>query len=145
MIVVLQRVREASVSIDDRVVSDIGPGILLLVCAEPEDNDAKIRKMAGKIAKLRIFSDSDGKMNLSVRDVAGEVLVVSQFTLAADVWSGNRPSFGKAAGPAEGLALYEAFVDALCAEGVPVKTGQFGAHMQVSLVNDGPVTIPMSL
>ena len=145
MIVVLQRVREASVSIDDRVVSDIGPGILLLVCAEPEDNDAKIRKMAGKIAKLRIFSDSDGKMNLSVRDVAGEVLVVSQFTLAADVWSGNRPSFGKTAGPAEGLALYEAFVDALRAEGVPVKTGQFGAHMQVSLVNDGPVTIPMSL
>lgn len=145
MIVVLQRVSEASVSIEGELKSAIGSGLLLLVCAEPDDDDAKIRKMAAKISKLRIFADDAGKMNLSVKDVAGEALVVSQFTLAADVWSGNRPSFVKAAGPEEGKRSYEAFVTALEAEGVPCKTGEFGAHMKVSLLNDGPVTIPMRL
>ena len=145
MIIILQRVSEASVTIDDRVKSAIGRGLLLLVCAEPGDDEAKIRKMAGKVSKLRIFADEAGKMNLSVKDVGGEALVVSQFTLAAEVWSGNRPSFVKAAGPAEGKAAYEAFVTALEAEGVPAKTGEFGAHMKVALVNDGPVTIPMRL
>ncbi|EJX05599.1 D-tyrosyl-tRNA(Tyr) deacylase [gut metagenome] len=145
MMVILQRVKEASVSIANQVCSAIGPGLLLLVCAEPGDDEKKIRKMAAKVAKLRIFSDSDGKMNLSVKDVGGEVLAVSQFTLAADVWSGNRPSFTRAAGPSEGLAVYEAFVAALTAEGLQPKTGQFGAHMQIALLNDGPVTIPMRL
>ena len=145
MIVILQRVSEASVTIDDRLKSAIGRGLLLLVCAEPGDDEAKIRKMAGKVSKLRIFADDAGKMNLSVKDVGGEALVVSQFTLAAEVWSGNRPSFVKAAGPVEGKAAYESFVAALEAEGVPSKTGEFGAHMKVALVNDGPVTIPMRL
>ncbi len=145
MIVILQRVSEASVTIEDHTKSAIGRGLLLLVCAEPGDDEAKIRKMAGKVSKLRIFSDDAGKMNLSVRDVGGEALVVSQFTLAAEVWSGNRPSFVKAAGPVEGKNAYEAFVAALEAEGVPSKTGEFGAHMKVALVNDGPVTIPMRL
>lgn len=145
MIVLLQRVKEASVTIDGRLKSAVGHGLLLLVCAEAGDDEVKIRKMAAKVSKLRIFSDEAGKMNLSVKDVAGEALVVSQFTLAAEVWSGNRPSFVKAAGPAEGEAAYEAFAAALAAEGVPVKTGEFGAHMEVALLNDGPVTIPMRL
>lgn len=127
--------------IDGEVVGEVGPGLLVLVCAMGGDDDARPRALAERIAKLRIFSDEAGKMNRSVQDVGGSVLVVSQFTLAADTSRGNRPGFSAAAPPAEGERLYEAFVRALAALGLPVATGRFGADMQVALVNDGPVTI----
>lgn len=141
MRVLLQRVREARVTVDGRVTGEIGPGLMLLVCAMEGDTDAAADRLAARIAKLRIFKDADGKMNLSVRDTGGAALVVSQFTLAADTSRGNRPGFSTAAAPEEGKRLYEAFATALAAEGVPVETGIFGAEMAVELVNDGPVTI----
>jgi D-tyrosyl-tRNA(Tyr) deacylase len=115
---------------------------MILVCAMQGDGEEAAAKLAAKVAKLRIFKDDQGKMNLSVRDIAGSALVVSQFTLAADL-RGNRPGFSTAAPPAEGERLYRHFAQALEQEGVPVATGQFGADMAVSLVNDGPVTIWM--
>ncbi|MDP3263060.1 MAG: D-aminoacyl-tRNA deacylase [Tabrizicola sp.] len=139
---VVQRVTEASVSVDGRVVGAVGQGVLILVCAMQDDSDAEAARLAAKIAKLRVFRDGDGRMNLSVRDVAGAALVVSQFTLAADL-RGNRPGFSTAADPAEGKRLYEVFSARLAAEGVPVANGIFGADMAVRLVNDGPVTIWM--
>lgn len=139
---VVQRVTEASVSVDGRVVGAVGQGVLILVCAMQGDSDAEAARLAAKIAKLRVFRDGDGRMNLSVRDVAGAALVVSQFTLAADL-RGNRPGFSTAADPAEGKRLYEVFSARLAAEGVPVANGIFGADMAVRLVNDGPVTIWM--
>ena len=143
MIGLLQRVREASVSVDGAVVGAIGPGLLLLVCAEPADTDAHAARLVDKLLKLRIFSDEAGKMNRSLVDVGGGLLVVSQFTLAADVRGGNRPSFTGAAGPEQGRALYEAVLR-LARERLPVvQAGIFGADMQVALVNDGPVTIPL--
>ena len=137
----LQRVSEAAVRVDGTVIGQIGPGLLVLVCAMQGDDATVARALAAKIAKLRIFQDEAGKMNLSVRDAGGTALVVSQFTLAADTSRGNRPGFSTAAPPAEGEALYLAFAEALRNEGVPCETGQFGADMKVSLVNDGPVTI----
>lgn len=145
MIALLQRVSEARVDIAGETVCRIGPGLLVLVCAEPDDTDAVGQKLLAKILKLRIFSDEQGKMNRSVQDVAGGLLIVSQFTLAADTKSGNRPGFTGAAAPALGEALYDRFV-ALAREQHPVvQTGRFGADMQVHLVNDGPVTIPITL
>lgn len=145
MMALLQRVCEARVVIAGETVGAIGPGLLVLLCAEPGDNEAVGEKMLAKILKLRIFGDDAGKMNRSVQDVGGGLLVVSQFTLAADTRSGNRPGFTGAAAPALGEALYEAFVQAARTQHPVVQTGRFGADMQVHLVNDGPVTIPLRL
>lgn len=145
MIALLQRVAEARVDIAGQTVGRIDHGLLVLVCAEPEDTPVVGEKLLAKILKLRIFSDPAGKMNLSLQDVQGGLLVVSQFTLAADTRSGNRPGFTGAAPPAQGRALYDAFVAAARATHPVVQTGEFGADMRVHLVNDGPVTIPMRM
>lgn len=142
---VIQRVSEASVTVEGKVTGRIGQGMLVLLCAEPGDTRATADRLLAKLLKLRIFSDSAGKMNLSVQDIQGGLLVVSQFTLAADVWSGNRPGFSNAADPETGERLYNYFVDAARRQHPVVETGVFGANMQVSLVNDGPVTIPVQL
>jgi D-tyrosyl-tRNA(Tyr) deacylase len=139
---VLQRVTGADVSVDGVEVGATGPGLLILVCAMAGDTEAEAERLATKIAKLRIFKDDQGKMNLSVRDIGGSALVVSQFTLAADL-RGNRPGFSSAAAPYLGERLYLRFSACLAAEGVPVSNGRFGADMAVRLVNDGPVTIWM--
>lgn len=136
----LQRVSRAAVHVDGRLVGEIGPGLLILVCAMQGDGEAEANQLATKIAKLRIFKDEAGKMNLSVRDTGGAALVVSQFTLAADL-RGNRPGFSPAAAPDVGRRLYEHFAARVAAEGLAVATGEFGADMAVSLVNEGPVTI----
>ena len=141
----LQRVSSARVDIDGRTTGAIESGLLVLLCAERGDTDAQADRMLAKILKLRIFPDDAGKMNLSVQDVAGGLLIVSQFTLAADASAGNRPSFTQAAAPDEGRRLYEYFVlNARMAHPV-VATGEFGADMKVHLVNDGPVTIPLQM
>ena len=145
MIAVLQRVSEASVRVDGAVIGQIGAGLLVLLCAEKGDTDAVAEKMLAKILKLRIFSDDAGKMNLSVQDVGGGLLVVSQFTLAADVAGGNRPSFTQAAAPDEGRRLYEHFVAQAQKAHPVVQTGRFAADMKVALINDGPITIPMRM
>ena len=145
MIAVLQRVSEASVRVDGAVIGEIDAGLLVLLCAEKGDTEAVADKMLAKMLKLRIFSDEAGKMNRSVQDVGGGLLVVSQFTLAADVAGGNRPSFTQAAAPEDGLRLYEYFVAQARAAHPVVQTGQFAGDMKVSLVNDGPITIPMRM
>ncbi len=145
MIALLQRVSEARVVIAGETVGEIGHGLLVLVCAEPEDTEAVGDKLLTKILKLRVFSDEQGKMNLSLQDVAGGLLIVSQFTLAADTRSGNRPGFTRAAPPTLGKALYDRFVAAARLQHPVVQTGRFGADMRVHLVNDGPVTIPLRL
>jgi D-tyrosyl-tRNA(Tyr) deacylase len=145
MIAVLQRVSEASVRVDGEVIGQIGTGLLVLLCAEKGDTDAVADKMLAKILKLRIFSDAAGKMNLSVQDVGGGLLLVSQFTLAADVVGGNRPSFTQAAAPDEGRRLYEHFVAQAQKAHPVVQTGRFAADMKVALINDGPITIPMRM
>ncbi len=137
---ILQRVSRAQVSVEGQVVGRCGPGLMILVCAMQGDTDDQPAKLAAKVAKMRIFKDDQGKMNLSVRDIGGSALAISQFTLAADL-RGNRPGFSTAAAPDEGKRLYQAFAAALAAEGVPTETGIFGADMEVELVNDGPVTI----
>jgi D-tyrosyl-tRNA(Tyr) deacylase len=142
---VLQRVSEARVVVDGEVIGEIGVGFLVLLCAERGDNDAVAERMLTKILKLRVFSDDVGKMNRSVQDVNGALLVVSQFTLAADVSGGNRPSFTQAAAPDEGRRLYERFVELARAAHPLVATGRFAADMKVHLVNDGPVTIPIQM
>jgi D-tyrosyl-tRNA(Tyr) deacylase len=145
LISVLQRVREARVEVEGASVGAIGQGLLVLVCAEQGDTEAEADKLLAKLLKLRIFSDAAGKMNLSVQDVGGGLLIVSQFTLAADTRSGNRPGFSQAAAPAEGQRLYDAFVARARAAHPVVQTGIFAADMQVHLVNDGPVTIPLRI
>ena len=145
MIGLVQRVSEASVTVGGAVVGAIGPGLLLLVCAEPADTETQAARLVDKLLKLRIFSDDAGKMNRSLVDVAGGLLVVSQFTLAADVRGGNRPSFTGAAGPEQGRALYEAVLRLARSRHPVVEAGRFGADMQVALVNDGPVTIPLHI
>ena len=137
----VQRVSHASVSVNDEQVGACGAGLLILVCAMAGDAPDQTAKLASKISKLRIFKDDAGKMNRSLVDIGGSALVVSQFTLAADTRSGNRPGFSTAARPDEGRVLYEKFATDLAACGVAVETGEFGADMAVSLVNDGPVTI----
>lgn len=139
---VLQRVTEARVHVDGHLIGATGKGFLILVCAMAGDAEAQAERLAAKVAKLRVFKDDQGKMNLSVKDVGGSALIVSQFTLAADL-RGNRPGFSTAAPPSEGERLYLHFAQTLANEGVPVGTGRFGADMAVSLVNDGPVTIWM--
>ena len=145
MIALVQRVREARVEVAGHVTGAIGPGLLVLVCAEPADTEATAARMVDKLVKLRIFADESGRMNRSVQDAGGALLVVSQFTLAADVSGGNRPSFTGAAPPAQGRALYEAVLQQVRQRLGSVQAGEFGAEMQVHLVNDGPVTIPITL
>ncbi|MDY3114456.1 MAG: D-aminoacyl-tRNA deacylase [Sutterella sp.] len=145
MLALVQRVLEAGVSIDGVKRSSIGPGLLVFVCATPEDTDEKIGKMVKKILKLRIFPDDEGRMNRSILDTQGEVLVVSQFTLAADTRSGNRPGFSGAANPELGRYVYERFLELMRLEGVIPQTGEFGADMKVNLINDGPATFWLSL
>ena len=145
MIALVQRVARAHVEVDGITVGAIGPGLLALICAEPSDDEALADKLAAKLLKLRIFADASGKMNLSLTDVNGSLLVVSQFTLAADVSSGNRPGFVGAAAPELGRRLYDRVVEAARSLHPKVACGEFGAAMQVHLVNDGPVTIPITL
>jgi D-tyrosyl-tRNA(Tyr) deacylase len=145
VISVLQRVREARVDVNGQTVGAIGAGLLVLVCAERGDTEMEADKLLAKILKLRIFSDAAGKMNQSVQDTGGGLLLVSQFTLAADTTGGNRPSFTQAAAPDEGRRLYD-YVVAQARKAHPeVATGQFAADMQVHLINDGPVTIPLRM
>ncbi len=143
MRVVLQRVASAAVSIDDQTVGSIGRGYCLLVGFTHDDTTDKCDWMADKVVGLRLFPDEEGKMNRSIAEAGGAVLVVSQFTLYGDSRKGRRPSFVAAAQPEKAVPLYQAFVDALAARGLEVATGRFGAMMQVSLVNDGPVTLTL--
>ena len=145
MISIVQRVQSARVEVAGQVTGQIEQGLLALVCAERGDSEAEADKLLAKMLKLRIFSDEAGKMNRSLQDVGGGLLVVSQFTLAADLSGGNRPSFTGAAAPAEGERLYNYFVAQARSAHAVVQTGQFAADMQVHLVNDGPVTIPMRI
>jgi D-tyrosyl-tRNA(Tyr) deacylase len=150
VIAVLQRVSQAHVVIDGQVHGQIGAGLLLLLCAEQGDTEVQGDRLLAKVLKLRIFSDAAGKMNLSVQDLDGQgtsggLLIVSQFTLAADVSGGNRPSFTQAARPEDGRRLYDYFVAQARAAHPVVQTGVFAADMQVHLVNDGPVTIPLRI
>ena len=140
MLAVVQRVREAKVLVDGRTVGAIGQGLLVLVCAERGDGEAQGDKLLAKLLKLRIFSDEAGKMNRSVQDVGGGLLLVSQFTLAADTRSGMRPSLTTAAAPEHGRQWFDRLVELARLAHPRVETGRFGAHMQVHLVNDGPVT-----
>jgi D-aminoacyl-tRNA deacylase len=140
--IVLQRVKNASVTVEGEKISEIGPGLLLLVGVAQGDGEAEAEWLAEKVAGLRIFNDEEGKMNLSVRDVGGEILAVSQFTLLADTRKGKRPSFIRAAAPEEAEALFDYYCQRLRGSSVgSVKTGSFGAMMDVALTNDGPVTI----
>jgi D-tyrosyl-tRNA(Tyr) deacylase len=143
LISVIQRVSQARVEVGGLTVGEIGRGLLVLVCAERGDTEAQADKLLAKLLKLRIFGDEAGKMNRSVQDVKGGLLLVSQFTLAADTSGGNRPSFTGAAAPDEGRRLYDYFVANARAAHPDVATGEFAADMQVHLVNDGPVTIPL--
>ncbi len=145
MISVLQRVREARVDVEGQTVGAIGAGLLVLVCAERGDTEAEADRLLAKLLKLRIFSDEAGKMNRSVQDTAGGLLLVSQFTLAADTTTGNRPGFSQAAAPEDGRRLFDYFVAQARAAHPVVQTGRFATEMQVHLVNDGPVTIPLRI
>jgi len=137
----LQRVSAATVTVEGTEIAAIGPGLLILICAMPDDTDATAEALAQKVAKLRLFSDDAGKMNLSLPQTGGAALVVSQFTLAADTARGTRPGFSRAAKPDLANSLYTHFAARLAGLGIPTQTGRFGADMAVSLTNDGPVTI----
>lgn len=143
MRIVTQRVTRASVTVDDEVVASIGPGLMILLGIGPEDDEAKAEYLVHKVSHQRIFSDDDGKMNLSVKDIGGEAIVVSQFTLYANTNKGHRPSYVKAAPPEIASPLVNKFVAMMNAAGVPTQSGVFGAHMVLDIVNDGPVTIVM--
>lgn len=141
MIGLLQRVKNASVTVNEQVIGAVKQGLLVLVCAEKGDSAEQCEKLAKKVLAYRIFEDENGKMNKSVSDIGGEILIVSQFTLAADTAKGLRPSFTPAADPETGKRLYEHFIGKIKESGLKTETGQFGANMQVALINDGPVTI----
>jgi D-tyrosyl-tRNA(Tyr) deacylase len=143
MIALIQRVAEASVAVDGRVIGEIGTGLLALVCAERGDDPAAADRLVERVLACRVFPDDAGRMNRSLRDTGGGLLIVSQFTLAADTRSGNRPSFTPAADPATGEALYDRFVASARRLHPAVATGEFRAHMRVALVNDGPVTLSL--
>jgi D-tyrosyl-tRNA(Tyr) deacylase len=145
MLALLQRVRHARVEVGGAVTGEIGPGLLVLVCAEPADTPAHTARLLDKLLKLRVFADQAGKMNRSVQDIGGGLLLVPQFTLAADTSGGNRPSFAGAAPPAQGRALFDALLALARERCAGVAAGVFGADMQVHLVNDGPVTIPLTV
>ncbi len=141
MKVVIQRVSQASVTIEGQVIGEIANGYTILLGIEHDDQKDDISWLVNKIKNLRVFGDEDGKMNKSIKDVAGSILLISQFTLHASTKKGNRPSFIKAARPEQAIPLYESFIASLIEEGINVKTGEFGGDMKVSLINDGPVTI----
>lgn len=141
MIGLLQRVQSASVTVEGKVIGSAAKGLLVLVCAEKGDAKEQCEKLAKKVLAYRIFEDEKGKMNKSLSDIKGDILIVSQFTLAADTAKGLRPSFTPAADPETGKKLYEHFVETVRQSGLRTETGEFGAYMQVALVNDGPVTI----
>lgn len=141
MIGLLQRVKNASVTVNEQVTGAVKQGLLVLVCAEKGDSAEQCEKLAKKVLAYRIFEDENGKMNKSVSDIGGEILIVSQFTLAADTAKGLRPSFTPAADPETGMRLYEHFIEKIKESGLKTETGLFGANMQVALINDGPVTI----
>ena len=141
MIGLLQRVKNASVTVNEQVIGAVKQGLLVLVCAEKGDSAEQCEKLAKKVLAYRIFEDENGKMNKSVSDIGGEILIVSQFTLAADTAKGLRPSFTPAADPETGKRLHEHFIEKVGESGLKTQTGQFGANMQVALINDGPVTI----
>lgn len=145
MIALIQRVQQASVTVDGKVIGEIKKGLLVFLAVEPEDSEAKAKRLAERVAGYRVFNDDNGKMNLNVKQAQGEILVVSQFTLAADTSSGMRPSFTSAAKPEFSNKLYEFFNQQLRNNGFKVPTGKFAADMQVSLVNDGPVTFTLSI
>ncbi|MFV7770086.1 D-aminoacyl-tRNA deacylase [Shewanella marisflavi] len=145
MIALIQRVKQASVDVDGQTIGAIDKGLLVLLGVEREDDLVKMEKLANKVMSYRVFSDEAGKMNLNLKQVQGSLLVVSQFTLAADTGRGLRPSFSGAGTPEQARQLYQAFVDYCAAQGVPVQTGEFAADMQVSLVNDGPVTFNLQV
>jgi D-tyrosyl-tRNA(Tyr) deacylase len=145
MIALVQRVARAHVEIAGRTVGAIDAGLLVLVCAEPTDTQSQVQRLVAKLLALRIFGDADGKMNRNLQDVGGGLLLVSQFTLAADTSRGNRPGFSAAAPPDLGRALFDAVLAEARARHAPVAAGVFGADMQVHLVNDGPVTIPLTI
>jgi D-tyrosyl-tRNA(Tyr) deacylase len=138
---VLQRATDASVTVDGQIIGQIKAGMLIFICAMPDDTPATAAALATKIAKLRLFKDDAGKMNLSLAQTGGSALIVSQFTLAADTSRGTRPGFSRAAKPDQANALYEDFIACMKAEGIPVQTGKFGAEMSVALTNDGPGTL----
>jgi D-aminoacyl-tRNA deacylase len=140
---VLQRVLHAAVHVEEKTVGKIGSGLLILLCVENGDDAETAAYFAGKIARMRIFSDQEGRFNLSLLGIGGEALVVSQFTLAANWRKGNRPSFSKSAAPELAEPIYRAFCTSLSSFGIAVETGKFGAHMKIELENDGPVTIWM--
>jgi len=145
VIALLQRVSQASVQVGGQIVGEIDAGLLVLVCAEPADTDVQVQKLLAKLLKLRVFSDEQGKMNRSVQDIQGGLLIVSQFTLAADLSLGNRPGFSAAAPPALARALYEQLLRQARASHPKVAAGVFGADMQIHLINDGPVTLPLRI
>ncbi len=145
MIGLIQRVLEANVTVENEIIGEIGHGMLVLLGVEKEDGDAEIEKLTNKLCRYRMFNDSEGKMNLNVEQVGGEILVVSQFTLVADTQKGNRPGFSRGATPEHGKAIYLKFIEALKSKGIPVATGQFGADMKVGLINDGPVTFQFNV
>ena len=144
MIGLVQRVTQASVSVEQQIIGEIGPGILLFLGVEALDNELNVQKMVNKLLKFRMFNDDLGKMNWNIEQIKGDILVVSQFTLVADTQKGNRPGFSRGASPEQGNAIYNTFVEQLTARinlpDMHVATGKFGADMQVALVNDGPVT-----
>ena len=145
MIGLIQRVKYAKVEVDGTTVGEIKHGILVLLGVEKDDDEAKAKKLSRKVLSYRIFSDQNGKMNLNVQQVKGELLVVSQFTLVANTQSGNRPSFSSGASPQLGQALYDYFITCCDLEGTPCQSGEFGADMQVLLMNDGPVTFQLQV
>ena len=145
MIALIQRVSSASVTVDNEVIGEIGQGLLVFLAVEPEDSQAKAKRLAERVAGYRDFNDENGKMNLNVKQANGEILVVSQFTLAADTSSGMRPSFTSAAKPDFSKSLYQFFCQQLRDKGFSVPTGEFGADMKVQLLNDGPVTFTLTI
>lgn len=145
MIGLIQRVKQAKVEVAGECIGEIGAGILVLLGVERDDDEAKAKRLMERITSYRIFSDQDGKMNLNLKQVEGELLVVSQFTLVADTKKGTRPGFSRGATPEHGNALYQYFVEQCKSTGLKVATGEFGADMQVSLVNDGPVTFNLEV
>lgn len=144
MIAVVQRVSRAQVAVDGNVIGSCGKGLMVLLGVAANDDEAEARALCQKLVKLRIFTDENDKMNLSIRDIGGSMLIVSQFTLLADTSHGNRPSFIGAGSPVHAKELYDKFIDMVRAENIPVESGEFGADMEVTIINDGPVTIVMN-